>query len=428
VLEALSVSVDIEKPGKHEVKLWELCMASGLSEEQVRRALSALDQEKLIGYEPPFRGRGIEKLVEKPPPFDEVPIDWTKHDQLRAAEEEKLEAMEKYIRTRGCRRGMILRYFGEKASYRCGICDNCKRSGKKRSPDRTAAAIDAAPTDRTELETAVLLCVRHLRFPVGKARVAQILTGSKRQELHNWKLDKNPYYGFTLLSQDEVRRAVDKLIQKGLLEIGGEPGRPVVELSEEGRSVVAAIDESGEVPAAPPAEKRRQDQRAEGEPQPNASRSATESKRTQKQLMSPAALLDQLLDKILELKGDEAKQLLSELNWFQPAALVDRLVAAYKLAKTSRAQQRAVWIAGELGDEHAVLFLLQCASSTDANVRRLTASALGKIVKRLGTRPAISTRDLEAIRAALQKLTRDDHPQVAQYAQKALREIRERRS
>ena len=79
----------------------------------VRRALRRLDQEGHIAYEPPFRGRGVEKLVDTPPPFDEVPIDWERQEFLRGLEEEKLEAMEAYIRSRGCRRGFIVNYFGE---------------------------------------------------------------------------------------------------------------------------------------------------------------------------------------------------------------------------------------------------------------------------------------------------------------------------
>ena len=37
----------------------------------------------------------------------------------------KVEAVQEYARTRGCRRRALLRYFGEEAPARCGSCDRC---------------------------------------------------------------------------------------------------------------------------------------------------------------------------------------------------------------------------------------------------------------------------------------------------------------
>ena len=70
VLEALSSFVDLEVSGRFEVGLNQLCRDSGLTDEQVRRALKSLEHGGLIDYEPPFHGRGVEKLCEKPRPFE----------------------------------------------------------------------------------------------------------------------------------------------------------------------------------------------------------------------------------------------------------------------------------------------------------------------------------------------------------------------
>ncbi|MDX1495272.1 MAG: ATP-dependent DNA helicase RecQ [Longimicrobiales bacterium] len=45
--------------------------------------------------------------------------------RLRRRAKEKLEAVARYARSRGCRRNEILRYFGEARSDRCGQCDGC---------------------------------------------------------------------------------------------------------------------------------------------------------------------------------------------------------------------------------------------------------------------------------------------------------------
>ncbi|MEX2372614.1 MAG: HRDC domain-containing protein, partial [Dehalococcoidia bacterium] len=43
----------------------------------------------------------------------------------RAYAEARLREMAEYAETTGCRRGAILRYFGEEAAERCDLCDNC---------------------------------------------------------------------------------------------------------------------------------------------------------------------------------------------------------------------------------------------------------------------------------------------------------------
>jgi ATP-dependent DNA helicase RecQ len=43
--------------------------------------------------------------------------------------------MVEYAETSGCRRALILRYFGEQASDRCGNCDNCEGSAASAAPE-----------------------------------------------------------------------------------------------------------------------------------------------------------------------------------------------------------------------------------------------------------------------------------------------------
>jgi len=53
-------------------------------------------------------------------------IDWTAIDRRRRADMQKLESMQQYAYTKGCRRGFVLRYFGDPAARTtCGGCDNC---------------------------------------------------------------------------------------------------------------------------------------------------------------------------------------------------------------------------------------------------------------------------------------------------------------
>jgi ATP-dependent DNA helicase RecQ len=65
-------------------------------------------------------------LADKSAPLAKYRIDWALIDRRRAAELSKLQAVQKYAYTKECRRGFVLRYFGDPAARRrCDGCDNC---------------------------------------------------------------------------------------------------------------------------------------------------------------------------------------------------------------------------------------------------------------------------------------------------------------
>ena len=55
----------------------------------------------------------------------DAPIDMSTIAQHRTYAEARLREMAEYAETAGCRRAVILRYFGEEAAERCDACDNC---------------------------------------------------------------------------------------------------------------------------------------------------------------------------------------------------------------------------------------------------------------------------------------------------------------
>lgn len=65
-------------------------------------------------------------LSDRNAPLSRFRIDWALLDRRRASELAKLQAVQKYAYTRECRRGFVLRYFGDPAARpRCEGCDNC---------------------------------------------------------------------------------------------------------------------------------------------------------------------------------------------------------------------------------------------------------------------------------------------------------------
>jgi len=442
IFEALASTLDLETPGRYSIDLGQVAAVAGLSIEQVRRAMAALADARHIEYEPPFRGRGIEKRVHPPPHFEKVPIDWKRQDFLRGLEEEKLDAMEDYIHTGGCRRRFILRYFGEKTDLACGLCDCCRDQDARRNkpkeyrrrdeaapykdPARRQSSASAArrgdaPAEESHIAQAVLVCVRHLRFPVGIGRVAQVLTGSRDKELLKWHLDKNPAYGRVRAKQEHIKEAIERMLARGYLKREGEFDRPVLALTARGKAAADAAEaEKAQRPsAAPPAPgpagpQPRTAPAPAAEPAPAPAPPKTD----------PAGTLDALVQDMLAADQEEAKRLVEDLRLYHPRALASRLEARYAASHELREQSRAVWALGELCGEYALRFLIDCTRAEAPNVRRLAASALGKVAGAAYATNVYRQESFRRAQQALAALAADPAPQVREYAAKALAQFR----
>ena len=88
---------------------------------------------------------------------DRFKIDWELLDRRRRAELAKVDAMQQYAYLRTCRRGFVLRYFGDPAARpRCDGCDNCLGTHVADSgPARPTRMKQPAKARRTDTPTAV---------------------------------------------------------------------------------------------------------------------------------------------------------------------------------------------------------------------------------------------------------------------------------
>jgi ATP-dependent DNA helicase RecQ len=91
---------------------------------QVIPALDALQARQFLVWE---RTGGGTRLANPRAPLSSFPIDWGAIDRRRQGDISKLDAMQKYAYTPGCRRAFVLRYFGDPAARaaNCQGCDNC---------------------------------------------------------------------------------------------------------------------------------------------------------------------------------------------------------------------------------------------------------------------------------------------------------------
>jgi len=85
--------------------------------------LDALQSRQFLVWE---RLGGGMRLTSPGAPLSKFKIDWASIDRRRTAELSKLEAVQRYAYAKTCRRGFVLRYFGDPAAKsRCDGCDNC---------------------------------------------------------------------------------------------------------------------------------------------------------------------------------------------------------------------------------------------------------------------------------------------------------------
>ena len=129
---------------------------------RVAPMLDALEAEGFVEWSA-WSGEGI-VVLDRSTPLQRLAIDWQGLEAKKKRDTRKLQEMQRYAYAEGCRRGFILRYFGDAAAMdECGACDNCVKgkgggalatvaaaAGLGEPRRRSAAAADEAPPSEQE--------------------------------------------------------------------------------------------------------------------------------------------------------------------------------------------------------------------------------------------------------------------------------------
>jgi len=92
---------------------------------------------------------GGEHVTNPRRPLSAFPYDWTALERRRRNELSKLDAMQQYAYATGCRRGFVLRYFGDPAAGKdCGGCDNCLGTHDATRRQKVAPAAKPKPGEK----------------------------------------------------------------------------------------------------------------------------------------------------------------------------------------------------------------------------------------------------------------------------------------
>jgi len=103
---------------------------AGIDSKKIVEMLIDLSRKKVLSYIPIKKKPQLIFVYERLDP-DIIRLSKETYDIRKKAADKRLQALLDYL-TSGlqCRSIQLLRYFGEKSTHRCGICDVCRKQGK----------------------------------------------------------------------------------------------------------------------------------------------------------------------------------------------------------------------------------------------------------------------------------------------------------
>jgi len=436
----------------------DLSRVTGLHPVQTKVGLAELERAGMLEH---LGDEGIRMLFRKgawnPSAIEQVAANSKLHIKHR---QKQLDGIVNYAESNYCRRQIILTHFGDPSPAEAAdCCDNCRvRKGGSQTYSQKSANI--AEMNHGERAALIILdTVRRLSLKVGKGKLAQILKGSKAQDILKFHYDKSVYYGkLATLKQADIETMIEQLVNLGHLKvIGGE--YPVLSLTPHGENAIKQKESIAlKLPKSfKPAEVLRAKTKLEagGTVEYTAKLFAEGLKPEQiareralalttiyghlAQLIAAEKLtVEQVVPADARQKVETAIQQVGSTQYLAPikALLPDeidfnviRCVVAGQNSQTSEiseilevsrpSSKRLVQHIVELGESrspNAVPELINALNDPDGNVRRLAGSALGKI------------RDPRAVEPLLNLLSHEAKPQVRQYAVKALGSIGNKRA
>ncbi|MBM3181863.1 MAG: RecQ family ATP-dependent DNA helicase [Chloroflexi bacterium] len=211
----------------------ELSHVTGLHPVQIKVGLSELERAGTLehlgdeGFRMLFRRREWNQgEIEKAAAHREEHV---KHRQTQ------LDGIVHYAESNLCRRKIILKHFGDAGEAEAAdCCDNCRSAEAGISVKKEASEMNHG--ERAAL--VILDCIRRVQIKVGREKLAQVLHGSKAQDILKFHHDKNVYYGrLAVIRQNDIEEMIGQLIEMGYIKvIGGE--YPILSLTPRGENAI----------------------------------------------------------------------------------------------------------------------------------------------------------------------------------------------
>ena len=206
----------------------ELAAVSGLSVEQIRRVLNALNGNELE-WAPEFSGRAIELLA---PEQSAVELDDEALSEKLEYEMSRLEEVINYAKTGACRQKTLVSYFGEDVTHwNCGTCDVCRKEEKQKS------SLHPATEEELELFLPILRGADCFDGRIGVSKLAKILAGSSDESVERFA--SSPIFGqLSNRKTKEIQDYLQNLERNGYINRIDRNGYPCISISGAGKAVL----------------------------------------------------------------------------------------------------------------------------------------------------------------------------------------------
>lgn len=188
--------IDDDSPAAHELRAVHafLCQAdafNGVTREALARAAGltpvklrvALEQLEAAGALQRLPDDGLDLLRVETRPLSEPALAALARAAAarRQHKRRQLDLMVAYAGTEGCRRQVLLRHFGDGSPATAADDDCCDNCARRASPEILLPADGRQAETRAERAALIVLdTIRHLPWPIGKRRLAQVLKGHAR--------------------------------------------------------------------------------------------------------------------------------------------------------------------------------------------------------------------------------------------------------
>jgi ATP-dependent DNA helicase RecQ len=334
-----------------------------------------------------------------------------------------------------------------------------KQTGGNTHIDKISSFESSSDTGMSQSQRTALVildAVRRMKNPIGRIKLAQTLKGSRAKDIINYKYDKTIYYArLEAYTQDGIENMIEQLIDKGYFKVIGSE-YPILNLTPLGEAAIRekapiSLNLSRRITA-----KKLVDKKAAK----SAGGTVTYTEQLFREGLKPLEIaqqrglsyqtiyahlaeliaagiidIEEVVSEVIRKKVEAAIQKVGSVEYLSPIKdlLPDEIdyticrcvVEAWKLKNDSgsinnfhhkKVNVKNQYIQeivrlGETNNPDAVIHLIEALKHKDGNVRRLAASALGKI------------GDKQAVIPLMELLSQERKPQVRQYTVKALGKI-----
>jgi ATP-dependent DNA helicase RecQ len=206
--------------------------------------LDALQSRQFLVWE---RIGGGLHLGDQRAPLAAFRIDWASLDRRRASELGKLDAVQRYAYAKGCRRGFVLRYFGDPAARsKCDGCDNCLGSSAPRPAARRGSSMAKKPSLQGRRAVTGVTPVADGEEPLSAADnvVLEALRAKRSEIARREKVPAYIVFSDRTLAEMALRRPASLQAMAGVRGVGE------MKLARYGETFLAVIKTTDETEAA----------------------------------------------------------------------------------------------------------------------------------------------------------------------------------